>query len=242
MKIVDNFELIKNHMSFNNPNEFYFLQILQRKKDGNEGLHVRNGYRLIKSYYIYSIKDFDELKPRIIELCHNNNARAYINPNVRNAQEVALECIKRYADLVANNNAFQGNAIWDSACGGTRARGYKGLNIVDIDNIKYLDKYKEIILSCRGDDEDRVVYEVPTVQEFRKRICHILKRYPYLVAEKNGELLGFAYASAFHERAAYDWAVETSIYICMNRRKMGIGRKLHDCLEKLLKEQGILNL
>ena len=85
-------------------------------------------------------------------------------------------------------------------------------------------------------------YEVPTVQEFRKRICHILKRYPYLVAEKNGELLGFAYASAFHERAAYDWAVETSIYICMNRRKMGIGRKLYDCLEKLLKEQGILNL
>lgn len=85
-------------------------------------------------------------------------------------------------------------------------------------------------------------YEVPTVQEFRKRICHVLKRYPYLVAEKNGELLGFAYASAFHERAAYDWAVETSIYICMNRRKMGIGRKLHDCLEKLLKEQGILNL
>lgn len=85
-------------------------------------------------------------------------------------------------------------------------------------------------------------YEVPTVQEFRKRICHVLKRYPYLVAEKNGELLGFAYASAFHERAAYDWAVETSIYICMNKRKMGIGRKLHDCLEKLLKEQGILNL
>lgn len=85
-------------------------------------------------------------------------------------------------------------------------------------------------------------YEVPTVQEFRKRICHILKRYPYLVAEKNGELLGFTYASAFHERAAYDWAVETSIYICMNRRKMGIGRKLYDCLEKLLKEQGILNL
>lgn len=85
-------------------------------------------------------------------------------------------------------------------------------------------------------------YEVPTVQEFRKRICHVLKRYPYLVAEKNGELLGFAYASAFHERAAYDWAVETSIYICMSKRKMGIGRKLHDCLEKLLKEQGILNL
>ena len=163
MKIIDNFELIRNHMSFNNSNEFYFLQILQRKKDGNEDLHVRNGFRLIKSYYIYSIEDFDELKSRIIELCHNNNARAYINPNVRNAQEVALECIKRYAELVANNNAFQGNAIWDSACGSIRARGYKELNIVDIDNIEYLDKYKKIILSCRGNDGDRIVYEVPTV-------------------------------------------------------------------------------
>ncbi|CVI68489.1 Phosphinothricin N-acetyltransferase [Clostridiales bacterium CHKCI001] len=85
-------------------------------------------------------------------------------------------------------------------------------------------------------------YEVPTVQEFRKRIYHVLERYPYLVAEKNEELLGFAYASAFHERAAYDWAVETSIYICMDKRKVGIGRKLHDCLEKILKEQGVLNL
>ena len=48
MKIIDNFELIRNHMSFNNSNEFYFLQILQRKKDGNEDLQVRNGLRLIK--------------------------------------------------------------------------------------------------------------------------------------------------------------------------------------------------
>lgn len=163
MKIIDNFELIRSHMSFNNSNEFYFLQILQRKKDGNEDLHARNNFRLIKSYYIYSIEDFDELKSRIIELCHNNNAIAYINPNVRNAQEVALECIKRYAELVANNNAFQGDTIWDSACGSTRARGYKELNIVDIDNIEYLDKYKKIILSCRGNDGDRIVYEVPTV-------------------------------------------------------------------------------
>lgn len=85
-------------------------------------------------------------------------------------------------------------------------------------------------------------YEVPTIQEFRERIRHVLEKYPYLVAEKQGKLLGFAYASAFHPRPAYEWAVETSIYVSMEKRKMGIGRMLHDSLEQILKKQGILNL
>ena len=114
--------------------------------------------------------------------------------------------------------------------------------VIRVAAVEYAEKLLQIYAPYVINTAITFEYEVPTVQEFRKRICHVLKRYPYLVAEKNGELLGFAYASAFHERAAYDWAVETSIYICMNRRKMGIGRKLHDCLEKLLKEQGILNL
>ena len=56
-------------------------------------------------------------------------------------------------------------------------------------------------------------YEVPTVDEFRHRIINTLKKYPYLVAEnENGIVIGYAYASPFKGRAAYDWAVETSIY------------------------------
>lgn len=43
-------------------------------------------------------------------------------------------------------------------------------------------------------------YEVPTVEEFRDRIEHILKRHPYLVAERDGELIGYAYAGVFNER------------------------------------------
>ena len=52
-------------------------------------------------------------------------------------------------------------------------------------------------------------YEAPTVEEFRGRICRIRERYPYLVAEAGGEILGYAYASAFHERKAFDHAVAT---------------------------------
>lgn len=85
-------------------------------------------------------------------------------------------------------------------------------------------------------------YEVPSVEEFAERIRKTLQRYPYLVAEADGEIVGYAYAGAFHERAAYDWAVETAIYVDMDKKKMGIGGRLYDALELVLKEQGILNL
>ncbi|MDO4292235.1 MAG: GNAT family N-acetyltransferase [Eubacteriales bacterium] len=85
-------------------------------------------------------------------------------------------------------------------------------------------------------------YEVPGVLEFAARIRHTLERYPYLAAELDGRLVGYAYAGPFHERAAYDWAVETSIYVEKNRRGEGIGRQLYDALEKALLAQHILNL
>lgn len=55
-------------------------------------------------------------------------------------------------------------------------------------------------------------YEVPSVEEFKSRIKGTLKKYPYFAAELDGKIVGYAYAGEFKERAAYDWAVETSIY------------------------------
>lgn len=85
-------------------------------------------------------------------------------------------------------------------------------------------------------------YEVPSEQEFAERIRKIQRKFPYLVAERNGEILGYVYASAFHERAACAWAVETSIYVNQEKKGMGIGRKLYGVLEDALEKQGILNL
>ncbi len=85
-------------------------------------------------------------------------------------------------------------------------------------------------------------YEVPSVEEFRQRIARTLERYPYLVAELGGKQVGYAYASPFHERRAYDWAVETSIYMAQDKKGCGYGKILYLALEDILKRQNILNL
>lgn len=85
-------------------------------------------------------------------------------------------------------------------------------------------------------------YDVPSVEEFEDRIIKIKEKYPYLVAESDGEILGYAYAAAFHPRAAYSRCVEMAIYLKMDARRQGIGQKLYEELEVRLKEQGILNL
>lgn len=85
-------------------------------------------------------------------------------------------------------------------------------------------------------------YEVPSVEAFRSRIERILKKYPYLVAERNGRLMGYAYAGTFNERAASDRSVETAIYIREDATKDGVGRMLYEALEKILCKQHILNL
>ena len=84
-------------------------------------------------------------------------------------------------------------------------------------------------------------YEVPSLEEFCGRVRSTLQRWPYLAAARGGEILGYAYASAFHPRAAYGWAAETTVYIRTDCRGEGIGRRLYTKLEEILAAQGILN-
>ncbi len=85
-------------------------------------------------------------------------------------------------------------------------------------------------------------YETPSEDEFRGRIEKVLKKYPYIVIEQNGTILGYAYAGTFKDRDAYQWSVELSIYLNKDHRRAGLGRLLYEELERRLKAQGILNL
>ena len=86
-------------------------------------------------------------------------------------------------------------------------------------------------------------YEVPSVEEFADRIQRFTRKYPYIMAvDEEGRPLGYAYAHPFIERRAYDWSVETTIYLRQDCRGAGIGRALYSELEARLKAMGILNM
>lgn len=77
-------------------------------------------------------------------------------------------------------------------------------------------------------------YDAPDTDEFEARIENIMKKYPYIVASSDGEIVGYAYASAFKERKAYDWAVETTIYIKSGYKGKGIGKRLYLALYDMI--------
>lgn len=85
-------------------------------------------------------------------------------------------------------------------------------------------------------------YDVPSIEEFTNRIHQVQKKYPWLAAEIDGKVVGYAYAGSFKERAAYGWAVEISIYVKQDQKRKGIGIKLYIALETCLIKQGILNV
>ncbi|MFM0779137.1 N-acetyltransferase family protein [Streptococcus suis] len=83
--------------------------------------------------------------------------------------------------------------------------------------------------------------QVPTVSEFASRIEKTLGKFPYLVAVEEGKILGYAYASTYYARAAYDWTVELSVYIKQEARGKGIGTLLYNALERELTARGFKN-
>lgn len=85
-------------------------------------------------------------------------------------------------------------------------------------------------------------YDVPSVDEFRNRIVDTLKDYPYVVAELDGKIVGYAYAGTFKPRCAYAHCVELSIYVDKAAHHMGIGTTLYSELENMLRDRGIINL
>lgn len=80
--------------------------------------------------------------------------------------------------------------------------------------------------------------EVPAPEVFRDRFLGITRQFPWLVWEEDGVILGYAYACAPFERAAYRWCAEPSIYLLPHAQGKGIGRKLYEALEEILTAQG----
>lgn len=100
-----------------------------------------------------------------------------------------------------------------------------------------LDIYSYYILNTAISFE----YDVPTLDEFRRRIAETLKKYPYVVIENDEGIIGYAYAGPFKTREAYKYSVETTIYLKYGMQKNGYGKALIEELEDQLKNMGYVN-
>lgn len=133
--MINNLEIIKPLLKFEDEHDFYFLQILQRKKDHPEGTVVgsNNSSRLIKAYYIYSIEQLEKYFKEITMLCKLFEARACINLNKRNATDVSLRMLERLASNIRSSHPQASAALFNTVCGETHSEKDKRW-IVDIDH------------------------------------------------------------------------------------------------------------
>ena len=83
--------------------------------------------------------------------------------------------------------------------------------------------------------------EAPTADEMQGRMRGVLARFPWLIFEEGGRPVGYAYASPHHVRAAYQWAVDTAVYIDRAFHRKGVGRRLYGALFPMLVRQGLVH-
>jgi len=162
--MIDNFKLIESLLKFDSKDIFYFLQLLQRKKENPD---LPKSVRVIDIFYIDSIEKLQQHKERIISKCTTFKARAYINLNKRSYKKVALEVLKETARLISEETYKPIKNVWDTACGKTSAETSETKTwIIDVDNsdvmfkVKLLKKLRD--LQPVNNRYSKVIAEIPT--------------------------------------------------------------------------------
>ena len=165
--MTDNFNLIEPLLDFSDADSYYFVQVLQRKKDAKKDSKVNgtnNNSRLIKAYYVKSKEYLDFVKPEIIELCHIFNARAGINLNKRSWEKTALQHLKLVTDNLINKNYDKIYKSYSSAAGKfSHDNNKKWIVDIDKEDLPFLDVIKLALRSCEPNiGGSKVIMEIPS--------------------------------------------------------------------------------
>ena len=141
--MVNNFDLLKGLLQFDNEGDFYFLQIIQRKKDNPT---IARNMNVINNYFFYSIAEYGAHQDRIIHECNAHNARAYLRINVRNTKKVGMKMLEKVTDLIITEDYRALKNAYMSAAGDVHSQKYPRW-IVDIDtkDFQYIFKVKQYI-------------------------------------------------------------------------------------------------
>ena len=119
--MVDNIESIRKILKFDKSGEFYFISIMQRNKDGIKVASSHDSCRRIRTFYVFSLEEFDKITPFIKEICDKIDARCYIELNIKDIFQCQLECIKRLAECIEHHTT-KSRTIMDSVVAGAPSR------------------------------------------------------------------------------------------------------------------------
>ena len=163
--MIDNFEQMRSMLKFED-DYFYFIQIIQRKKEHPE---VGANNRIIRSYMISSEEKFDKNGPEIVQMCEMFNARAYIHLNRRKWSKVALECLRHNAELIANGQHECIKSSLETIVGRNNSEPRESKTwIIDVDMNDYnvLNKIGTILNNIKPIEDDKWIETIPTKNGF----------------------------------------------------------------------------
>jgi len=173
--MVNNVDTIRELISFNDEFDFYFLQILKRRKDNPD---LKRDMVVISNYHIESTEQYDSLMPHIINMCNAENARAYIRLNRRNYKHLSYHMLKHVVALISSNMFKALKGSFDSVCG----RNHK-----DPDKTWVVDVDYDLIYSPT-DPRKTGEYLLCDIEREVERLQKETKKEPYMVTlpTKNG--------------------------------------------------------
>lgn len=192
--MINNTSTIRDLLKFPTEHSFYFLEIIKRRKENPE---MERGQKLIKDFYIYSFEEYDELIPKVIELCEEHNARAYFRLNLRDAKKIAFRYNVAVGEVLINESYKSLPKLYASIVGGNQSDPDKTW-VIDLDGEEaepqfYIPLLNDIV-TLR---QDAIVALLPTLNGM-----HVIsrpfnrnefgKKYPKIDVHKDNPTIMFA--------------------------------------------------
>lgn len=167
--MIDVLDKIKPLLIFEDEDDFYYLQILQRKK---ENPHLGSNSHVIKNYYISSVEYLESRYEEIKKMCVLFNARAMLRLNKRSYRKVAFKALQNIANTMSTGEYSFIKKSYDRACG----LGHNDRNktwIVDLDGELDKEDHEKMVGFINNSEPvgDKIIMLLPT-----KNGHHLLTR------------------------------------------------------------------
>jgi hypothetical protein len=151
--MINNIELIKPLLNFDNEGDFYMLYVFKRKKDQPEGERDNHqSVRTIKSYCVTSVEYLEKRYEEIIQLCEMFKARAYIHIVKQNHKDVSLNMISEIVTRIQSGQINQQH-VFDSVVGQIKTTEKRWIIDVDDKDTKELVRIVEVIHATRPEGD-----------------------------------------------------------------------------------------